>query len=82
VPPQPPGDLTPQERIAARLESELARQGRSLTDPTAVTDLLVVLGEVRIILRGALETGIIQPDQHQALDGMYEAMESAPSLLA
>lgn len=74
--------LTPHEKLAARLESAYARHHRSLTDESTALDFRIALAEFRQIVRGMLETGLLTEDQHRSLDGMLEAMEGAPGLIA
>lgn len=81
VPPQPTGPLSDQERLAATLESVWARHGRSLTDDSTATDVRIALGEVRKLLRGARERGLIDEAGFEALDGMYAGIQAAPGLL-
>lgn len=81
VPSQPIGDLTPRQQLAATLEAVFARQHRSLTDKGTAGDFRITLGEVRKLLRGALERHLLNEDQFRTLDGMVEGMEAAPGLL-
>jgi hypothetical protein len=81
VPSQPTGDLTPHERIAATLEAVFKQHGRTLTDDSTALDVRIALTEVRTVLKGALETGILTEDQHQSLDTMVEGMLTAAELL-
>jgi hypothetical protein len=81
VPPQPTGDLTPHERIAAKLEGSFKRHGRTLTDEGTATDFRIALTEMRTLLNGALQKGLLNEDQHRSLDAHVEAMLAAPGLL-
>lgn len=78
---QPGPPLTDHQRLAAALEAAYSSRHRSLTDESTATDFLIALAEFRKLVRGALETGLLNPEQHEELDGMLEAMEGAPGLL-
>lgn len=82
MPPKPVGPLSDEQRLAAALEAVFARQSRSLTDESTATDVRIMLGEVRKVLRGARQQGLVDERAFQALDGMYAGMEAAPALLA
>lgn len=82
VPQQPTSGLTPHERLAARMEDLFAKHGRSLTDPDSAEDYLITLRAVRIMLRGALEEGVVGQEAFEDLDAMLEGMMTAPGLLA
>ncbi|MCI3279175.1 hypothetical protein [Streptomyces cylindrosporus] len=82
VPIQPGRPLSDQERLAATMEAVFARSGRSLADEGTATDVLIPLGEVRALLRGAFEKGLIGEEGYRALDDMLKGMEQAPALLA
>ena len=82
MPQQPTSSLTPHERLAARMEDLFAKHGRSLTDPDNAEDYLITLRAVRIMLRGALEEGVIVQEAFADLDAMLEGMMTAPGLLA
>lgn len=81
VPAQPDPSLTPQERLAARIERLFADHGRSLTDDGTTQDFLITLGFVRTMLEGAGRQGLIDDTQRQDLDAMVEGMMAAPGLL-
>lgn len=81
VPAQPDGSLSPQERLAATFEAVFASQGRTLTDEHTATDVRIALGEVRRLLAGALERGLLDDGQFRTLDTMVEGMEAVPALL-
>jgi hypothetical protein len=81
VPPQPTGDLTPHQRIAAKLEAVFKQHGRTLTDDSTALDVRIALTEVRTVLKGALDMGKLNEDQYQSLDSMVEGMLTAANLL-
>jgi len=74
--------MSDEQRLAAALEGVFARKGRSLTDESTATDVLIILGETRKLLRGALEQGLVGEEGFQALDGMMAGMMNVPALLA
>lgn len=73
--------LTDHQRLAAALEAAYSRRHRSLTDESTATDFLIALGEFRKLVRGAMETGLLNAEQHGEIDEMLAAMEGAPGLL-
>lgn len=82
VPPQPSGSITPDQRVASVLEAAYAQHRRSLTDESTALDFQIALREVRKVLLGALETGLLTEDEHLSLDSMFAAMERAPGVLS
>lgn len=82
VPIQPTGELSPEERMAAKLEAVFAHHGRSLTDQNTALDVGIILGEWRKILARAREAGRLDEAAHRSLDSMLEGMIAASALLA
>jgi hypothetical protein len=82
VPQQPTSDLTPHEKLAAKMEDLFAKHRRSLTHSETAEDYLITLQAVRIMLRGALGEGLLGEKAFEDLDAMLEGMMTAPGLLA
>lgn len=79
---RPGPDLTPQQKLAAWLEGQFAKYGRTLTDEDTAEGMRITLAAYRTVLEGALKQGKISEDAHRDLDAMVEGMMAAPGLLA
>ncbi|AKZ60777.1 hypothetical protein SAM23877_p068 (plasmid) [Streptomyces ambofaciens ATCC 23877] len=80
--PEPSGDLTPQQRLAATIEKAFADHRRTLTDEDTAEAFLISLSLMRRTLDGALAQGLIDKPAHADLVGMLDGMAAAPGLLA
>ncbi|MFG2276742.1 hypothetical protein ACGFNY_44165 [Streptomyces chartreusis] len=74
VPPQPDGPLTPEQRLAAKLERVFAGHQLSLTDDDTRLAYQVTIGEVRTLVDGAHGKGDLSDDAHRLLDAMLEGI--------
>lgn len=79
--PERPGDLTPQEKLAAMVERAFADHARTLTDPDTAEAFLITLGLMRKVLDGARAQDLIDEAAHRDLTGMLDGMQAAPGLL-
>jgi hypothetical protein len=79
VPAEP---LTPEQRLAASLETTFAKHGHTLTDETTAEVFTITLGIARDMLEGARHSEAISDGQHRELDALYLGMLAAPGILS
>ena len=79
VPAEP---LTPEQRLAASLETTFAKHGHTRTDETTAEVFTITLGIARDMLEGARHSEAINDGQHSELDALYLGMLAAPGILS
>lgn len=67
-------------KLATLIQSKFRSRGLSLADPDTAEAYRTTLDSVRPILDGALATGVLDPQQHETLDGMFSEAGWAPDV--
>ena len=83
--PQPPAAdsavVTPQQHLAAHMESMFLNHGRTLSDPGTAEAYRIALDAVLLMLEGSFSERLIGEAEYAHLSGMVLGMRQAPDTL-
>lgn len=68
-------------RLSTRIQALFLAHGQSLADPRTADVHRTSMESMRLILAGALATGVINDAQHTTLAGLVDDVETVPDVL-
>ncbi|MFD1278052.1 hypothetical protein [Streptomyces kaempferi] len=76
-----PGETTPEQRLADKMERLYLKHDMTLTDPDTAQAFLIAMDAVQMMVQGGRVHKVIDEEQRAVFHAMLEGMKAAPRLV-